>query len=68
MIPNPLKIMQNIRKNNPCSRVAHILPLLQFSAKGAGIIARESDGNIVAVGALARDYVGNLRIVSKSCG
>lgn len=38
----------------------------QFSAKSAGVIAREIGGDVVAVDALARDYIGNLRIVSKS--
>ncbi len=38
----------------------------QFSAKSAGVIAREIDGDVVAVDALARDYIGNMGIVSKS--
>ncbi len=38
----------------------------QFSRKSAEVIARETESNIVTIDALARDYIGNLGIVSKT--
>ena len=57
-----LKLVEFARGNG--IKVVFVQP--QFSAKSAGVIAREIDGGVVAVDALARDYIGNLRIVSKS--
>ncbi len=57
-----LKLVEFARDND--IKVVFVQP--QFSAKSAGVIAREIDGRVVAVDALARDYIGNLRIVSKS--
>ncbi len=56
------ELVEFARRND--IKVVFVQP--QFSAKSAGVIAREIDGDVVAVDALARDYILNLRIVSKS--
>jgi zinc transport system substrate-binding protein len=62
--PKPAEIQKLIRfARKEGSRVIFVQP--QFSAKSAGMIAREIGGQVVIVDPLALDWAGNLREVAK---
>jgi len=45
-------------------RVVFVSP--QYSAKSAGVIAREIDGRVVIIDPLAKDFIGNMRLVASA--